>query len=638
MKSGPASDHGAPEAAASPTRGFLFADLRGYTPYLEQRGAAAAAELLTRYYAMVREAVARYRGAEIKTEGDSFYVVFSAVSAAVQCGLAITAGARAAASDATGDRAVIRVGVGIHAGETVDTPEGYVGSPVNIAQRICSVAPAGQVLVSDTVRALTQTVLPVTFTPFGRRQLKGVSEPLMLYAAVAEADAGGMSRAVTRRRRLDLARWGALAAAALLIVAGAVWWQTRSAAGLPPGTWTIGVHAPLTGEFQPGFGQGQADGVKLAIDEVNATGVLGNVRLALDVRDEADYADTQPTLDAVTAWAADPRVLAIVGPALSPHAEADIPITNRAGLLMCSPAATDPGLTKPRFGGLDLRSAFPTRTNFVRLATSDDIQGPAAAAYAYNDLQLRSMVVVDDTSALGRAVADSFQRAFEALEPGVASQLVSRRAVNPGTADFAPVIDAIHSNTGDVRGLGVFFGGFTDSGAAELKRAADEAFQGKVFGPTSARMTMLSWDALRDGSGADDGSYIQKAGPDAANSYATGVSIAPVRADFDARYRSAYGHAPDQYAGAAYACAQVVIDALRQIASAGVDASHLREAVRAYVADTTHRFDTAVGNVGFDANGDSLQQFVTLYKVDTGAIGGKGDWIVVKQQDFGPAP
>ena len=58
------------------TRGFLFADLRGYTDFVEHRGAAAAAELLTQYRALAREAIGQFGGAEIKTEGDSFYAVF----------------------------------------------------------------------------------------------------------------------------------------------------------------------------------------------------------------------------------------------------------------------------------------------------------------------------------------------------------------------------------------------------------------------------------------------------------------------------------------------------------------------------------------------------------------------------------
>jgi class 3 adenylate cyclase len=163
------------------TRGFLFADLRGYTAYVERHGDAAAASLLDRYRSFVRSVVASHEGAEIRTEGDSFYVVFPSASRAVAAGLAITeeAGRR---SQADPDHP-IAVGVGIHAGETADTLEGPVGSAVNIAARICSQARPGEVLVSDTVRNLVRTSMPVGFTDRGRRSVKGLAEPLRLFAA-----------------------------------------------------------------------------------------------------------------------------------------------------------------------------------------------------------------------------------------------------------------------------------------------------------------------------------------------------------------------------------------------------------------------------------------------------------------------
>jgi hypothetical protein len=63
----------------------------------------------------------------------------------------------------------------------------------------------------------------------------------------------------------------------------------------------------------------------------------------------------------------------------------------------------------------------------------------------------------------------------------------------------------------------------------------------------------------------------------------------------------------------------------------------VRDAVRAHAVDPTSSFDTIVGPVSFDANGDSVHQVVSYYRVDTAAAGGLGDWVIVKQQDFGPA-
>src|SRR5919201_2873625 len=129
----PRSAHDEPIQADAVTRGFLFSDLRGYTEFVEQRGAPAAAQLLDRYPTLVRAAIRRFGGAEIKTEGNSFYVVFNSVTTAVRAGLAVTAAAREASAQHPHEP--IHVGIGIHAGETVETAEGYIGSPVNIAAR-----------------------------------------------------------------------------------------------------------------------------------------------------------------------------------------------------------------------------------------------------------------------------------------------------------------------------------------------------------------------------------------------------------------------------------------------------------------------------------------------------------------------
>src|SRR3990172_4712072 len=161
--------------APSRTNGFLFADLRDYTGYVESHGDQAAAVLLEAYRTLVRSAVAEFGAAEIKTEGDSFHVVFPPASSAVQAGLAIL---RAATDRTESDGAPIRVGIGVHAGETVETSEGYVGSAVNVAARVCSQARPGELLVTDTVRALTRTFLSVRFVDRRARKLKGIEEPV----------------------------------------------------------------------------------------------------------------------------------------------------------------------------------------------------------------------------------------------------------------------------------------------------------------------------------------------------------------------------------------------------------------------------------------------------------------------------
>jgi class 3 adenylate cyclase len=204
------------------TRAFLFADLRGYSAFTERHGDQAARELLSRYRHSVREVIASFDGAEIRTEGDSFYVVFDSVSPAVRAGLAILVAIGQAPANATAHP--VLVGIGIHAGETEDSAEGIVSSAVNVAARICAQAEPGELLVSDTVRALTRSYLDVSFLPRGRRRLKGIAEPVALYRVISGRAAGerlrgGGGLALSRRW---LQRAGVAAAAAVAIVAVAI--------------------------------------------------------------------------------------------------------------------------------------------------------------------------------------------------------------------------------------------------------------------------------------------------------------------------------------------------------------------------------------------------------------------------------
>jgi class 3 adenylate cyclase len=231
---------------AAQTRGFLFADLRDYTRFADSRGDLAAAELLARYRTLVRDVIARFQGAEIRTEGDSFYVVFSSASAAVYGGLAIL---HRVAADDQAAAGLIRVGVGVHAGETTETPEGYVGSAVNIAARICALAGPGELLVSETVRGLTRTMPGLQFVARGRRRLKGIAEPIAVYRVLPALQPAGVpsAEAGTRWRPTGWRILGAgVAALAVVLLAAAV-------GGLLLGS------GPLTQEAAMPAGNGGAD-------------------------------------------------------------------------------------------------------------------------------------------------------------------------------------------------------------------------------------------------------------------------------------------------------------------------------------------------------------------------------------------
>ena len=132
------------EDLPSGTVTFLFTDVAGSTKLLHEHGAAYA-DLLGAHRAVVRAALSRHAGVEVDTQGDAFFAAFPRASDAVAAASEIR--------DGLGDGPV-RVRIGIHTGEPLVTPEGYVGLDVHRAARIAAAAHGGQVVVSRTTRDL----------------------------------------------------------------------------------------------------------------------------------------------------------------------------------------------------------------------------------------------------------------------------------------------------------------------------------------------------------------------------------------------------------------------------------------------------------------------------------------------------
>jgi DNA-binding SARP family transcriptional activator/ABC-type branched-subunit amino acid transport system substrate-binding protein len=431
-------------------------------------------------------------------------------------------------------------------------------------------------------------------------------------AARAAADRG---RAGGRRRRTYLLAGAVLGLAALATVV----WVRQDSGGLPPNEWKVAVVMPFSG-YLTGYGEPIRDAVQLAVDEINAAGGVEGSTLVLVAHDEPST--PKQAAGVAREFADDPSVVAMIGPFRSAMSFAFIPITNEAGLLQCSPSNTHPGLTKPRDGALDLRASRPDAINYIRLAPADDIQAVALASFAFRDLHVRSALVIDDTDT-GRVIADPFEKAFQQL-----GGRTIRLALNPG-ADPRTVLASLDDPLGPP-GL-VFFGGMNDTGGWALRKAMAETGHGST--------PLLTWDALLNGDGSDSSSYIGRVGiPGAVGSYAAHASLPDHKASFADAYRQEFGSEPDEYSAAGYACVQIIVAAMRGIAAQGPAFDEVRDLIRAFAVDPSRRYETVLGTVGFDANGDALQQFVTFYRVEASAAQGAGDWVIFKKQDYGPAP
>ncbi len=168
-------------AVKATTLTFLFADLRGYSAFVERKGDSAAAELIHDYRMLMRAEISKYEGAEIKTEGDSFFVTFESAHQGMRCAIGMQREA-ARLTAARPDRP-IEIGIGLNAGEPVRREDGdFVGSAVNIAARLAQNAASAQILVSEVVRVLVRTS---GIAPMEERTgitLKNIEETPRIYA------------------------------------------------------------------------------------------------------------------------------------------------------------------------------------------------------------------------------------------------------------------------------------------------------------------------------------------------------------------------------------------------------------------------------------------------------------------------
>jgi branched-chain amino acid transport system substrate-binding protein len=420
---------------------------------------------------------------------------------------------------------------------------------------------------------------------------------------------------------MKLRALGALTLGAVFVAAGCSGGTTSS-----DKTLKLGVTLPLSGGAAAD-GQPTLKGAQLAVDEVNAKGGIGGYKIELLPLDHAvngKYNEQQGAQDMQT-FVNDPAVIGVVGPYNSAVAKVQIPISNDAGLLQCSPANTNQGLTKPEFGGLDLRKNNPDRISYIRVAATDDIQGPAMAVYAFNTLGLKNLLVIDDVTTFGKGVADTFQAKFEEL----GGTVTERVGAGADTTDFNAIITAAKAKNPD----GVYYGGVvTSGGGLLLKQMRQQDLTVPFLGP----------DGIVNGNGDAEGSLINIAGKDAAaNSYGTVAAIGdfPAKADFDARFKEHFKadkdfNTPGSYSGPANACAVVILKSLEEgLKTNPADQKAIREAVRAYATDPTHTFETVLGTTSFDENGDTTQPFISFYVTDPAAPG-NGDWVFKEQLNF----
>ena len=398
------------------------------------------------------------------------------------------------------------------------------------------------------------------------------------------------------------------------------------------GTIKIGVDLPESGG-EASDGIPTLNGVHFAVDGQTVDGF----KLEVENFDDAVQGvhDPQKGAQNVQQLVGDPAVLGMVGPFNSSVARAEIPISAAAHLAQISPANTNQCLTKDIYLSTDLgvpkdvsckdaglKSASELRgsnpINYFRVATTDDLQGPAVSDYLTMELKLTKVGILSDNEVYGKGIADTFALRFKAK----GGTVVSRNDITNASkvSDFKTFLRAAKAQGAQA----IFFGG-TDSNNACVVRNQMKG----IFDPSTPFLGgdgIVTQKCLDDAAAQASGMYGSVAAVD--------VSKVPSAQSIITAFKAKYTKATDYgaYSMPAYDCAKILIAAIDRAIKANGGNKPTRDAVRAEVAKTKD-FAGALGTYSFDSNGDTTAKFITMYAAKS--VNGKFEWDPVTQYDMG---
>lgn len=322
--------------------------------------------------------------------------------------------------------------------------------------------------------------------------------------------------------------------------------------------------------------------IMLALEEHNYK--AGDITLILTVLDDGDETGAWlPEKEKQNAEAAvtNPSTIAYLGPLNSGAAKISMPILNAAGIVQISPSATWPGLTKTGFLPGEPGIFYPSGIrHFVRVSTTDDLQGPAGAEWAHS-LGFKKVFVVDDNDPYGVGIANLF--ASKAKDIGM--NVVSRATITPQPRVYEQVARDIIAANVDL----VYYGGLTPNGGPELlKYLRENGSKTKFMGP--------------DGIFEQD--FIDKAGSAGEGVFVTAIGAPPEKSknpkakEFLLKYRAKYNSDPDVFGALAYDATLALISAIER---AGVVD---RKAILKEMVETYY-YSGIFGTWSFDSEGDT---------------------------------
>jgi branched-chain amino acid transport system substrate-binding protein len=317
------------------------------------------------------------------------------------------------------------------------------------------------------------------------------------------------------------------------------------------------------------FGTQIKTGVELAAEDLNAAGGILGQKIVIVVGD--DFADTGQGVGLARRLVAD-GVKFVVGHFYTSATLRADDIYQAAGVLVISPAASDPRLTDR---GL---------ANVFRLASRSDRQGEIAGLYLAANFADHKLAILHDRSTYGKGLADKVKAAANAK--GLNEVLFE--GINAGDKDYTPIIARLKASGADI----LYWGGLYPEASILLRQMRDQGLSTRLMG----------------GDAISAGEFATTAGPAAEGTVFTFPADPQKRPQAAALVKrlALRNIRPDPYIFASYAAVEI----LKQAAEA---AGSLDPGQIAAVLHSGRSFASVVGDVAFDANGDSTRPDFVMY-------------------------
>jgi branched-chain amino acid transport system substrate-binding protein len=357
------------------------------------------------------------------------------------------------------------------------------------------------------------------------------------------------------------------------------------AAGTSAQVIKIATQSPLSGG-QSAFGEQLKLGAQYAIEEAQANFKKLGFDLQLAAYDDQALPDTG--VANANRIINDPDIFGVVGHFNSGVMIPSSEVYKTVNLVVVSPANTNPRVTD---------RLLP---NVNRICGRDDVQGPAGAAFAVNELKAKKIFVLNDKSAYGQGLAQAFKDAAVKLGANIpASAFVGTEE----KTNFIPIITQIMAFGPDL----VYFGGTYDQIGPFTKQLRERGLKMPVLG----------------GDGLDSGDYITLAGvANASNTYYTTVAgpvtMFPKAAALAKGFKAKFGKDIEGFGIYAYDCAKIILSSLEASIKANGGKKPTRDAVTKAVRAI--KYEGLTGMVTFDTKGDIAKADYFILKYDAAGV------------------